>query len=363
MRQYMKTFSVLVAGLIVTGVFGQEYDDLYFTKKDREKQNVSQNTTYNASYSQNQNYSYVEPAQTEPQSFLGKQFEYNAQDVGVSQESLDYYAPEKTQEDYAVTYTESAYINGTERNPNFSNPVATYEANPQQPVVVNNYYNNGLNHWNNRPGWNIGFGWNNWGGNFWSLSYGNGWGGGWYDPFWCPPGAGRPVYVVGEYSRRRAIVRNARPVRGSATVRQSRSSSGRRVIATDASSRARYNRQQSDNLNRSRSSRYSRSSDQAVNNTLRTSRSGTNQRSSVRSASRSRSTNNGNYSRSTTSRSRTYTAPSSSRGSSRSSYSSGRSSSRSSGSVSRSRSSSSRSSGSRSSSSSSRSRSGSRRGN
>lgn len=394
MRQYVKIFLATIFSILLIGAFGQEYDDLYFTKEDRKKKKKKVEMSYPSYETQAEGQQlYVPPVEeVEATSFLGRQFQEANPTVDVSQESLDYYEPEKKQEDYISQNSQSAYVNGTDRNPNYSDPqVTSYENydNPNnQPVIVNNYYNDNWNTWNrwNNPGWRFGFGLNSWGGSFWSVSYGNAWGNPWYDPFWdpwyynmwgpawgwnagwgwnswawngwgwgggfygsawCPPYYRRPVYIVDNGSRRgRDVVRGARPSRGSVSSRESRSSSGRgSAIASD--DRRSYSRQQADYLNRSRSSRYnpgvSRGSSSVNSRT-------TNSRSSLFNNS-DRSNTNSNYTRpSGRTNTRSYSPPASS---SRSRSSSVRSSSpsRSSGSVSRSRgSSSSRSSGSRSSS-------------
>ncbi|WP_425390160.1 hypothetical protein [Ekhidna sp.] len=406
MRHYLKNTLVFILGFTVIGAFGQEYDDLYFTKKDRKKKKqVEVAMTDPANESREYIGSDFQSDQSdEDLSFLGRQFkETNPHLEGVSEESLDYYKPEKTQEDYINAEQQE------QQNPNFSNPQSSVhfndgsvydnngnfsDANGQQPVIINNYYNDNWNTWNrwNRPGLNVGFGWNSWGGNFWSVSYGNAWGNPWYDPFWdpwwgwnawgprwgwntgwawnagwgwggiydpywCAPYRGiynRPVYVVGSDRRGRNVVRGARNSRGSVATRSSRSSSGRRSgVASEgnvSSRQVNYNRQQADYLNRSRSNtRYNSNTSRGAE----TINSRASSRSSIfNNSNNSRSNTNSSFSRpSTNTRSRSYTPPASSRGSSNRSYTPSRSSSsRSSGSVSRGRSSSSRSSGSRSSS-------------
>lgn len=392
MKHYLKIFLVMILGTSTIVAIGQESDDLYFTKKDRVKQKkkIAQVAEeYGQQPSQMKN--------DENLSFLGKQFKESnpVLDEGyVSEESLEYYQPERTQEDYQVA---NDYASDNQfQNSNFSNPQETFYDNtiPQQ-VVVNNYYNDGWNNWNqwNRPRWRFGLGWNSWGGNFWSVSYGNAWGNPWYDPFWdpwafngpysnfwgpswgwnnwaynpwgwgggfygsywCPPIRGyynRPVYIVDNNSRRgRSEVRGARNSRGSVSTRNSRSSSGRRAsVASESNSRADYSRQQADYLNRSRSSRYNSGNARGSSNSRSindvNSRS-SNSNNSSRFNTGGRSNTNANFNRSGNS-SRSYTPPAS-RGSRNSTASPSRSS-RSSGSVGRSSRSSSSRSGSRSSS-------------
>ena len=387
MRHYLKFFLVFILELSMIGAFGQEYDDLYFTKKDRVKQKKKFNELADQVSKQ--------PSQTDKElSFLGRQFQYDnpsIDEVEVSEESLNYYKPDKTPEDYQIHKeygADNQYL-----NPNFGDPQATYYDNtvPQQ-VIVNNYYNDNWNGWNS-PRWRFGLGWNSWNGNFWSASYGNsfgnywydpfrnpwyntwgsvggwnswGWRGGFYDPYWCPPGYygnyyRRPAYVAvtDRESGRRDVVRGARPSRGSVSSGESRSSSGRRTeVASEVNSSSRqadYNRQQTSYLNRSRSSRYNSGTSRGSSSV--SSRSGnTNTNSSTfnNSGRRSNTNSNSNGSNNNT-RSRSYSPPASSSGRSSSVRSS--SPSRSSSSVSRSRnSSSSRSSGSRSSSGRSRSK-------
>lgn len=382
MRHYLKNSLIFILSTAMIGAFGQEYDDLYFTKKDRKKQKKKvemADPSYGTPTEDQQTY-YSQPEEVEATSFLGKQFQENNPATDVSQETLDYYAPEKTREDYISENEQDSYINNSsDQNPNFSDPALTYYDDPNnQPIVINNYYNDNWNTWNrwNRPRWNFGFGWNSWGGNFWSMSYGNAWGNPWYDPFWdpwgpawgwnswgwnswgwrnsfwCPPGYygyGRPVYVVdGNRYRGRDVVRGARPSRGSVSARDSRSSSGRRSVASEANQtdRTSYSRQQAEYLNRSRSSRYSSGTTRG-SSTINSRTINSNTNSSSRVINNSGRTNT-NFNRSSSTPSRSYSPPASSRSRS-SSVRSSSGSSRSSGSVSRS-SSSSRSSGSRSSS-------------
>ena len=387
MKHYLKIFLAVILGTSAIVAIGQENDDLYFTKKDRVKQKKKFNNVANQFYQKDAPEVQKSTANDEELSFLGRSFKESnpvIEDRGfVSDESLDYYKPEKTQEDYQVDKDYGSYSQN--RNPNFSNPQETFIDNvPPQQVTVNNYYNDNWNTWN-RPRLRFGLGWNNWGGNFWSVSYGNAWGNPWVDPFWgdpwfnnwgpgwgwnsraanpwgwgvgfnsfwCPPVYGnfygRPVYVVdGGQRSSRNVVRSGRTSRGSVSTRSSRSSSGRTaaVNGTSRSSRANYSRQQADYLNRSRSSRYN-STNSRGSNAVNTRSSNTSNSSRVSNGSRSSS--NRNVSRSgNTSRNRSYSPPASR--SSRGSSIRASGSSRNSGSVGRSRSSSSRSSGSRSSS-------------
>lgn len=395
MRQQVRLFLAAIFGLSTLWVVGQEYDDLYFTKKDRKEKQAKEKV--------------VSKAEEEKElSFLGRQYQY----APLTEEELeqsnpqDYYAPEKTQDYYL---SQNNNYGGDSANPNFSQPMSDQQGfadsqlyDNNTPVVINNYYNDpwasGVNNWN-RPRWNVGLGFNTWGGSFWSLSYGNGWydpfwdpwwgwnswgprwgwnvgwgwnagwgwGGGWYDPWWGPAYR-RPVYVVSDYNRRN-VVRSGRATRGSSDARVSRSSSGRGASSTASVSRgedsraSNYNRQQAAYLNQARSSRYN----PGVNNSNVSTRGRgvSTTQSGVVSSGNGRSATNNNFNRAfnnaRTPSGRTFTPPSSTRGRGSSVGTPSRSSRSSSGGV-RSSGSSSRSSGRSSSRSSGRSSSG-RRGN
>ncbi len=391
MKHNFKNTWTLILGLIVTGAFGQEYDDLYFRNKDRVKEKKQEEVATSSSYDHNSDQNL---------SFLGRQYQHNSEPIlkSESEEPSDYYKPEKTQENYRVEkkypkvnrdyYSTDAGNN----NSNFNDPVSTYQNEIPPQVIINNYSTNGGNNWNRQRG---GFGWNNWGGASYGNVWGNPWGNPWafnvgYNSFWNsgwnlwglgigfnnPFGYpsvwggrgfyGRPVYAVYEGDRGRNVVRGARPSRGSTSVRESRLSSGRRSVAVENSS-GKYSRQQADYLNRSRSNnRYGRSSFRgsgSVNGRTINDASGNTGRSHSSISNRSgRSESNRSYSRpSNNSGNRSYSSPSNSSRNNRS-LSPAKSSSRSRSSSSLSKSGRS-SSGSRSSSSrSSRSSSG-RRGN
>lgn len=126
-----------------------------------------------------------------------------------------YYNPDKDAPQYAAANTdatikssESFSLNDLEENqPTTTNPDANGDLNYYEPngdeyydpnanysagatgsTVVNNYYNSPSMV---SPGFNMGVGWNSWGGWGMSVGYGWGWGGGyyggWYDPFWSYP--------------------------------------------------------------------------------------------------------------------------------------------------------------------------------
>lgn len=412
MGRYIKNFLAFTIILVSGLSFGQEYDDLYFNKSDREKLKKKRKENMNASVTSDVASDYGVFEETpesdfEPTSFLGKQYDYEPLPTDelvagtVSQESIDQYKSGKTIEDYQANNSyvsnQSSQNNPTFSNPSYSDPMETFD---DRNVTINNYYgNNWGNQWN-RPGLRFGIGWNSWGGNFWGVSYGNAWGNPWYDPFWdpwygnawgpawawdpwwgwnrwgwnswgwrgyygaawCRPywGGGfysRPVYVVRGERYRRDVIRGSRNSRGGAVTGRSRS--GRESVASRTSSESRdYSRQQRNYLNRSRSSRYS-GTDSSPASQVRTNTRSRDNASIGQQPSRS---NNSSFNRGNSTRSRSTYTPSRGSGNSRSSgvRSMPSRSSRSSGSV---RSSgSSRSSSGRSSRSSS-GRSGSRRGN
>ncbi len=409
MRGYLK--HTLLAVLVVASfsALGQEYDDLYFSKKDRKKVN---SVTYEAPPQENaSSSSFLSRQLNESYAVTDSYSNPNYSTGTVSPESIEKYKR-------ASKYKRSNIAEPAEpveevvENRNFSIPEDTY----QDPVVVNNYY--GGNPWafNNtwrayRNSWRFGWGWQPWGSSLWiSNGWGGGWGafdpfwdpffyswnrpffagnfynpwGGFYDPFWCPPffGSGfRAGYfgrfggfyrapVVVNYSERaqRNVARGARSARGGNTGATSRSSNVRDVsVANSIDDNRNYSQTQAEYLNRSRQSvRVSNSSNNNVSTPSRNSRVNNSSRNQVnRSSNRSRNT----------SRQRSYSAPSNNRSSSpnirssspsrSSGYRSGSSrsgSSRSSGSF-RSSGSSGRSSGSRSSGGSRSGSSRSRRGN
>ena len=143
MRKHLNIFLLVGFSIASLGVFGQEYDDLYFTKSDRKKKKKKNVEMVNPSYgSSNELNSEVETTSqdSESMSFLGRQFqENNPSDGDVSQESLDYYAPDKTQEDYITEETQSDYITGSNQNTNFSDPQSTFNDANNQPIINKNY--------------------------------------------------------------------------------------------------------------------------------------------------------------------------------------------------------------------------------
>ncbi|MEP5613818.1 MAG: hypothetical protein ABJP45_16310 [Cyclobacteriaceae bacterium] len=323
MKTYSKLFILTVLITVVFSSNAQEYDDMYFSKKDRKKvKPVEKN---------------LAPAVSEKtSSFLSRQIAQNNElteeysENEVSQEAIDKYRKQDSNgANEPVEVLE---------NSNYSNPADTYyedEYYEEEPVIVNNYYyddpwryNNNWrgfrNPWRFRPGFSVsvgwGFGWGAFGGGwgydpFWDPYY-SGFGWGWNNPwyggfnsFYGPPyyrnsfarGYGRfdgyngryyGTPSIGRASTRRAITRGPRNSRGGAVSSSGRSANVRNVSAASStndsrdysSTQARYleksrrgtrvsnsngrtstatrsaNRAASDGINRSNSSRYSKPS-------------------------------------------------------------------------------------------------------
>lgn len=248
----------------------QEYDDLYFSKKDRKALKPIAAEKELPIYDSEELQAYKGHEDESKSSFLGRQYqfdEYQEEPFEVSQESIDKYKRAN------IDQPQGDFV----ENPNYSSPVETYE---NEPTVVNNYYN--VDPWAAQfnSNWGFGAGWNNWGNNFivsfgrrpfrnawfgnaWFSPFYNpfdpwgnqffGWGGfnspwgGFYDPFWCPPFGnafaggfygnrfnrgfyGNRVVVVGNGERNgRQVVRGARNTRGGSV-----SSSGRSARVTNS---------------------------------------------------------------------------------------------------------------------------------
>lgn len=415
MRPLYKNTLALALSAIAVFSFGQEVDDLYFTKKDRTKVKPVNEVASSNYYSETSN---VNEGSSEGVSFLRKQNQLNPisdSETYVSEESIARYRKDAS--------SQGNYSNNV--NPNYSNPNDTYyeddyyyqDGYSDRDVIVNNYYNypsrnrfrNGWNvgfntgwsnwgwgsgisvsygwssydpwfdpfyannwGWNTGWGWNAGWGWNNRGWNNW------GWGGGWNS--WGRPYYGNSYtagFYDGYYGRRTVATNNRSVERGARTSRGEAVSSSGRTSSRNGASRASemrdYSQAQSRYLNRSRSSNSNVSSGRSSSNSSGSTRSYTpssrsSSTGSVRSNSSTRSSSgssvrpSSNSSRSSSGSVRS--SGSSSRSSSGSVRSSSGSSRSSSGSVRSSGSSSSRSSGSSSSSrSSSSSSSRSKRGN
>ncbi|MEM9337825.1 MAG: hypothetical protein AAGA66_03800 [Bacteroidota bacterium] len=370
-------------GLFLTSVFmilsltsqAQEYDDLYYTPKDRNKVQVSD---WEETFEEE-----TEVSRSENTSFLGRQIEeytnptYSVPDRSISESENSTNGVSEA----AINRYKRSNIDQGEReeeiteNLNYSTPQDTYQ-NDDRNVTINNYYSDPR--FGNPPGPRWGFN-SFWGprGNGFAISYGRGafgnpwydpfynnfwndpwygWGGGFnswgwrnsfYDPFWCPPAGfvGRgfgprfnnaPIIVTTGEARVRSSVRGSRATRGGAV-----SSSGRertaRNAATSVNETRDYNRKQAEYLRRSsRNARISGTSNvpsgRSTATPTRTRSSSAVRNNSSRSGSnRSNSSDYGNYSVPSNSRSTT-TAPTRRRSSSSGSYRSSGSSSRSSGS-------------------------------
>ena len=218
MKTSIRLLLLLALTFSVIGAYSQEYDDLYFNKKDRKKVKPVKVEQEAGSV-----------VEKEPErSFLGRQYQFDESDEllsdnGVSQEAIDKYK-QAIDEGYAEEV----------ENANYSLSDQSY----REPVVVNNYYMNnpsmynspnpwgynrytnrwafgtGRNNWNQGIGFSYGSynGWNSFGNSwydpFWDLSYGSYWsfgfgnrrgyadyyGGGFYDPYWCPTYYGNSFY-------------------------------------------------------------------------------------------------------------------------------------------------------------------------
>ncbi len=143
----------LIGNVLVS--FSQEYDDLYFTKKDRVK---------------------LEELREEPepvvQSSPGRQIEQSYSNHEVTPEAIAKYK----RSNIAVSDQE-----GDIESPNYSIPE---EASEDQQAIVNNYYGD-PRYYPNRfsSGWGFGSRWNTWRGIGTGFGYGNFYDP-WYDPFY-----------------------------------------------------------------------------------------------------------------------------------------------------------------------------------
>jgi len=207
-------FSVLLAGILVSAgmSFGQEYDDMYFTKKDRKALNEK-------SMSINKN---LPSAQTEEATEYVKKNENAYSEEHVNPEYLarygnnttdkgqatgEYYS-ESQNDDYQAPVVNNYYVNN---GPGFANNLGFYD-----PWMWNPYYGSRWRFnlafgfgsgwgWGPSFGWGTGFGWGNpwgWGydpffGPSWNVGMSWGWGGswGWGSPWgwnnpWMRPGWG-----------------------------------------------------------------------------------------------------------------------------------------------------------------------------
>ena len=297
--------------------YSQEYDDLYFTKKDRKAFKAL-------------NVSEVVSEDRKAPSFLSRQFSENYSTHAVRPKAIEKYK----RANIDSYQGEEEIIN----NPNYSMQEEAY----QDPVIVNNYYSVDPRRYN--PYWSrLSFGsrWSNWSPDPWG-SYGGAFGNLWNDPFygqgsyyspfggfynsyWCPsPFAGNSFAGVGSYtgfygSYYRPVIVNTASERGGRTVergpRNSRggtmSSSGRSrqprsvSVAGQTNDARDFTHTQAEYLNKSRKNtqistvrtgRTSHSTRSTISNTRRSSKaihSGVNSRSrsTVRPPAQSRPSN------------------------------------------------------------------------
>ncbi len=191
-KQLSRISGLLVMMVVSSGALAQEYDDLYFTSKDRKtvKEEPKVENKSASTYQSYTNNTYTD--------------NYSAHEV-----NPEYIARYQASKDYG---TDSDYVDQVDDNATYSEPsysnISYYPESyvDDQPgtTVINNYYSNSAgygNGWNNR-GWNSGaslwydpwFGWNT-GFNI-SFGYGNGWGG-YYSPWYNS--WGYPGYAGGFY--------------------------------------------------------------------------------------------------------------------------------------------------------------------
>jgi hypothetical protein len=193
-----------------------EYDDMYFTSRDRTR-NLPVNTFNQTSQTTPNNTTTWNWDTEEQESFSSKNV--NPDYISRYSNSSDQVDQNSNQDEYFV------------ENPTRNN--LSTARNQNSPTIVNNYYGNagfggfggfgapGMFYdpwmwgggsmfmhdpwmWGHagfydpwmmrrsrwmRPGWNVGFGWNSWGGSFINMGYGAGWG---HDPFW---GWNRPMGI------------------------------------------------------------------------------------------------------------------------------------------------------------------------
>ena len=344
--------------MMVMPSFAQEYDDLYFTSKDRkkvEKLEEAQNKS-TSTYESYTNNTYSDNYSTH---------QVNPEYIARYQSDSEYADENANDENPNATYSEPSmsnisYFDEDRAYEEYDN----YNQQAQGTTVINNYYSNNpfRNSWYNDPwyagnsmwydpwyGWNtgwrisVGFGWrNSWAFNpyydpYWNIGYASGFG--YYDPYWgwnTPYSYGwnrwnryNYAYTNGFYSGyyygsnsgyvndspRRNVVVGSRSVRGGTVAQGSRSSSSRINSTTSARNNVDsrdFSRTQNEYYSRSRSSSGGRVTSTASNS----SRSSANNYSSRSSSSRTASSTYGNRSGSSsnnTSRSSSGVSTSSSR--------------------------------------------------
>lgn len=182
----------LCMSLAQTGFGQDEYDDMYFSSKDRKKikyaqetteanityESYSNNTYNNPSYSAKEvNPEYIEKYKQQASASVANELAAAEGDTNPTYSSQDYFV-EGAVDDYD--------------NPSFYNDPKYNRQN--ESTVVNNYYgsayNNPYSGGFNSYGPSMMMSYNNWGGWSYGISYGFGWGNGYYnpyyDPFYCP---------------------------------------------------------------------------------------------------------------------------------------------------------------------------------
>jgi len=380
----------LLLTFLSAAVFGQEYDDMYFSSKDRKQvKYASEDKMVKQDLDQVQ-----QATQNPDENFSQRNVnpEYIAKYKAASREQYDFDSEYADNDYYVEDYNTNPELG--EVTSNFTNnaiPVrdrfgnVTYVRNYEdifwtdpflyQGTMFDPLYSPWVNRWNR--GWNVsvGFGWNNWGWNRWNrgwnvgvgFGWGNGWGWnrwnnwgwnswGWNNWGYCPPGYGwgGNTVVINNYEARN----NRTFRRGPASSRRSSTVDG--VSSRRRTSAIAENGNQSGRSSaNSRSSVRSRNYDDAQSRYYRRSRNAVSSEGTVSGRTYNSRSSSSTYRSGTRSRSGSeYSTPS--RSSSRSSGYNSRSSSRNSNfsrpsRSSRSYSSPSRSSGSRSYSSPSRS--------
>lgn len=191
----------LCMGMAHTGFGQDEYDDMYFSSKDRKKikytqenteasityESYSNNTYDNPSYSAKEvNPEYIEKYKQQARASV-------ASEVAAAEGNTN---PTYSSTDYFVEGEVADYD-----NPSFYDD-PKYNRQNESTVVNNNYYGNayrnpyygGFNSW----GPSMMMSYTNWGGWSYGMSYGFGWGNGYYDPFFYDPFY-CPVYSYNSY--------------------------------------------------------------------------------------------------------------------------------------------------------------------
>lgn len=261
----MKTNWMIGAALVFAiNTWAQEYDDMYFRSKDREKLNAS--NVLKDTYSANNNYSNFKKKHFDEVTLLddynNPTDSYSARNINPEYISRSYsqQASEDEQNYFVEGYNPqlnqgSGYYAGA-NNWNNWNTMNSWNNRWMNPMFMNGWYGPMYNSWNNP----YGFGWNDpwmnpyWGGNRfnsgWSLSasyfWGNSWGPGWntwgnpyygnmWGPSWYGGGWGWNNWNMGYY--RPAVV----VVNDGARTNYGKRSTGNSTIVNDVRTRNNYN--------------------------------------------------------------------------------------------------------------------------